>query len=137
MIVFLQRIPQEARIEDIIDFIQPVLKGGMFKKSGQIAKIEIVILKDSVANKMEYHAQVTIEPDAVAGRVIAQLNRKPILGKHIAVREFVYRLWKNDRRISPVGVPSVDERRKKDRRRGKKLEVVNKISTRIGSLNKI
>ncbi len=137
MIVFLRRIPQETRIEDIIDFIEPVLKGGLFKKSGQIAKIEIMIMKDNSANKLEYHAQVIIEPDMVAERVIAQLNRKPILGKHIAVREFVYRLWQNDRRVNQYGIPSIDERRIKDRRRGKKLEVVNKITTKIGALGKL
>lgn len=128
MIVFFRRIPAETKLEDLVEFIEPALKGGWFRRSGQISKVEIIIFKDVVINKLEYHALATIEPDKIAERMIKKLNRKPILGKHIAVREYVYRLWHNDRRINyPSRHTEPDERRKNDRRRGKNLELIDKV----------
>jgi len=132
MIIFLTRIPADTKRDDIIEFIEPILKGGLFKKSGYIRKINILILKDTVANKLEYHALVTVEPDKVAERVIKQLNRKPINGKHIAVREYVLRNWHNDPRVSMhQWNEEFKDRRNADRRRKNKLKVVNNIAVEL------
>jgi len=128
MIIFLTRIPADTKHDDIIDFIEPMLKGGLFKKSGYIRKINLLILKDIEINELEYHALVTVGPDKVAERVIKRLNRKPINGKHIAVREYVLRNWHNDPRINMhQWNEEFKDRRKADRRRKDKLEVVKKL----------
>jgi hypothetical protein len=132
MVIFLRRIPAETKKEDIFEFIEPVLKGGLFKKSGYITHINILILRDTVINKNEHHALVTVEPDSVAKRVIEKLNRKPIRGKHIALHEYVYRLWHNDPRTHRKRWSSRhEERRQSDRRRGSKLEVVKTIDMEL------
>lgn len=134
MIIFLNRIPADTKYEDIVDFLRPVLKGRLLKKSGNIHSVKILVLKDTIANKKEYHALVTIEPDKAGARAIRELNRKPINGKHIAVREYVYRNWQNDQRNYMHQLnEELTDRRLKGRRRGNKLEVVDKIVVKFSS----
>ncbi len=95
-----------------------------------------MILRDIVVNKMEYHALVTIEPDSVGERVIRQLNRKPIVGKRIAVREYMHRSWHNDPRMNIKNKSfGTNERRKGERRRGNKLEVVDNFTATFSARN--
>lgn len=132
MIIFLQRIPAKITRENIIDFIEPTLKGGWFKKSGYIKNINILILKDTIQDTLEYHALVTVEPDSVGERVTRLLNRKPIIGKHIAVREYMQRNWHNDPRLTPKHKHyGRIEKRLADRRRGDRLEVVEQFNVKI------
>ncbi|MGR9052725.1 MAG: hypothetical protein ACU84J_08765, partial [Gammaproteobacteria bacterium] len=104
---------------EITDFLKPALKGGLFTKRGQIDDIKIVELKDEANNIVEYHGLVRVEPDAAGERIIKKLNKKPIKGKHIIVREYVLRNWRNDRRVrrKDKGNISFPDRRQSDRRR--------------------
>jgi len=132
MIIFLTRIPADTTHDDIIEFIDPILKGGLFKKSGYIRKINLLIFEDTEKGKLEYHALVSVEPDKVAERVIKRLNRKPINGKHIAVREYVLRNWHNDPRINmQQWNEEFKNRRKADRRRKNKLKVLKNIAVEV------
>lgn len=118
MLVFLQRIPPDTARHDIVEFLDPVLKGGLFLRKGIVEKIEIMILRDSEDKFLECHGLVRIEPEAAAQRVIKKLNRKPINGKHIAVREFHLRNWHNDPRLRKSRIKiHLKDKRKKDRRR--------------------
>jgi len=99
MIIFLRRIPANTKKQDIIDFINPLLKGSIFQKKGHIENIKILVLRDDETHAVEYHGLVTIDSDAVAKRII-KLNKKIIRGKHITVREYHHRLWQNDPRIN-------------------------------------
>ena len=102
MIIFLRNIPATTRINEISEFIEPVVKRSLFKlfrESGFIDNIKILALKDNNLNLIEYHGLVTIYPHSVGERVIKLLNRQIFKGKHITVREYVKRSWHNDRRI--------------------------------------
>lgn len=115
MILILKRISETARVPDIMDFIDPVLQGGLLKKSGRIGNVTIQMLQENGSNQVEYHALVTIVPDTVGRRVVKQLNRKPFNGKPINVMEYSLRHYSNDRRQSRY--ESANNRRKMDRRR--------------------
>ena len=127
MIVFLTRIPAHTKYNDIFKFIDPWLKGNLFRRSGYIRKINILNLKDPLTDKLEYHALVTIEPDNVANRVIKKLNRKAIKGKHIAVREYVLRNWHNDRRLNIHQWNEEHKDKRRHDRRRKKIQVIDSI----------
>lgn len=129
MNIFLRRIPAQTKRKDIINFIQPAMKVGFFYRKGHIKRIEILVLRDTVINQLEYHGIVTIEPDLVAEKVIKKLNRKKFLGKYIAVREYRRRDWHNDRRLNGKMAAIVQrDRRELDRRRGSRVEIVEDVS---------
>ncbi|MGR9116166.1 MAG: RNA recognition motif domain-containing protein [Gammaproteobacteria bacterium] len=118
MIVFLRRIPAGTKKYEISAFLDQALNGGLFTKSGRIDDIQILKLRDKWSNSVEYHGLVRIEPEAAAKRVIKMLNRKPINGKPINVREYFLRNWHNDRRLRMNHFEAeIQERRKSDRRR--------------------
>ena len=122
MFVILKRIHDQVRANDIHFFLEPALQGGFFKKTGHIQSIKIEMIQDKDANKTEINALVDVEPDAVAQRVIKNLNRKSCNGKPINIAEYFYRYHGNDPRQS-VFEPEIN-RRKADRRR-KNLQVTD------------
>ena len=128
MIVFLRRIPANTRKRDIVDFIKPVLKGGLLQKSGRIEEIKMLVFKDTQTKIMEYHCLVTIDSDAVANRVIKKLNRKVFKGKHITVREYFYRSWHNDPRIKMHEMNEELANKRQGNRRQARLEAVTDVS---------
>ncbi len=130
MIVILKRISAVTSVPDIESFIEPVIKGGLFKKAGEIKSLKIQMLQQPGAGRDEYHAIVRIEPDVVAERVIRTLNRKPCAGKPINVSEFHTRLYANDRRESQDSC--FQDARKADRRR-KNLLIKDLASDKIGT----
>lgn len=133
MIIFIRRIPANTRKQDIIDFIEPALKGGLLKKSGHIETIKILIFRDTHTKILEYHCLVTIEPEVVANRVIKKLNRKAFKGKHIAVREYFHRSWHNDPRVNMhEWNEELKNKRQADRRRPR-LEVIPDLSNKFSS----
>ena len=131
MRLILVRIPADTNKQDIKRFFEPLLKRRFFFKKKSIENIEILKLHDSSTNSSEYHALVTIEPDSFAKRAILKLNRKPINGKHIAVREYHNRYWHNDlRQQNNTLNPNMPNRRIMDRRR-KNLRVLESDDIRI------
>lgn len=115
MILILKRISQSTLIPDIESFISPALKGGFFTSAGHLEKISIQMLRAANSDNAEFNAIVRIEPDAVAKRVIKQLNRKPLNGKLINIAEYYLRFRGNDRRNTAY--QPVTDRRRKERRR--------------------
>lgn len=115
MILILKRISHSTLVPDIEVFILPALKGGLFTKSGRLEKISIQMLRAANSDAAEFNALVRVVPDAVAKRVIKQLNRKPLNGKPINIAEYYLRLRDNDRRGSSQKPPT--DRRRQDRRR--------------------
>ncbi|OQK15237.1 hypothetical protein AU255_18945 [Methyloprofundus sedimenti] len=127
MHVFFRNIPAESRRSDLINVIEPVLKRVWFRRNGIIVKVKIIHQQEHGSNHSVFHGLVTIEPDAVAEKVIKRLNRKMFLGRHIAVREYHHRVWHNDPRVKHNSHdPEILNRREGDRRR-KNLIVVNDI----------
>ncbi len=134
MIIFLRKIPADTRYQDIEDFIEPAMKGGIFKKSGRIVRIEILALRDTRLNAVEFHALVDIEPEKVGFRVLKYLKGKRFKDRLIIVRQYFNRSWHNDPRQNYQTVPaSIMERRIADRRRGKHLEKIQDSSIRFSN----
>lgn len=132
MLILLSKIPKNTTRSDIINFLNPVLKGGFFARKGMIKSLEVMIYKDSNADISPYHGLVRIEPDSVAKRAISKLNRKPLKGKHITVREYHYRSWRNDPRITnKMLYTKFHEDRRLVERRLNKLEVVEEQIEKI------
>lgn len=121
MILFLRNIPAQTRIGDIAEFVAPAIRGGWFKRRGQIVKIEILALHDKQVNTYEFHGLVEITPDTVAMRAIKKLNGSFLNGKMITVREYRIRSWHND--------PLSPKERLHQNRRRKDLEVIEDKST--------
>lgn len=118
MIVFFRNVLASTRYDDIVDFVEPALKGGLLRKSGRIERVQMLIIKDPSRQKLEYHALVRVESDGIAGKAIKKLNKHPLLGRKVEVREYVQRRWQNDRREHPMPHNYVLPcERKKDRRR--------------------
>lgn len=115
MILILKRISPSTLLPDIELFISPVLKGGLFSKSGNLAKISIQMLQPANLDQPEFNALVRVEPDVVAQRVIKRLNRKLLKGKPINVAEYCLRQRDNDRRNKSVNL--ANDRRRRERRR--------------------
>jgi RNA recognition motif-containing protein len=120
MIVFLRNIPDDTARQDIIDFVMPAVRGGLFRAKGKITSIDILAIKDGDTGSMEYHGLVYISPDEAGLRAIKKLNGQPFKGRRLTVREYVARSWKNDRRgpPKPPPPPEIGERRKNPTRRG-------------------
>ncbi len=98
MIIILRKIPPETMYEDILAFVEPALKAKWFSKEGYIEEVKILIINDNDRETVEHHGLIRINPDSSAQKAIKLLNRKSILGKRIAVREYQYRSWHNDPR---------------------------------------
>ncbi len=130
MIVILKRISAVTSVPDIESFIDPVIKGGLFKKAGKIKSLKIQMIQEPGSGRDECHVIVRIEPDVAAQRVIRTLNRKPCAGKPINVSEFHSRLYVNDRRESQD--TCFQDARKADRRR-KNLVIKDLATDKIGT----
>lgn len=98
MIIIFEKISPKTKVDDIRDFIAPVLKGHIFQKSGRIGYIKIEILKDSMSGKVDYYALVLVNSDSVAQRIIKRKNKRPLVGRRVKVRQFFVRSWRNDPR---------------------------------------
>ena len=133
MIIFLRKIPANTKYGDLVDFVTPALKGGLFRKAGRIVKVEILALHDTRLNVHEFHGLVTIEPDSAAVRAIKILKGHRFKDKLIIVRQYVHRSWHNDPRQNHKRFDIDVEKRKTDRRRGKYLETIKDISGQFSS----
>jgi hypothetical protein len=134
MIIFLRKIPVNTKYQEISDFVAPALKGGLFKRSGRMVKAEILGLKDTRLNTVEFHALVTIEPDSVGFRAIKMLKGRRFKDKLIVIRQYFFRSWQNDpRQRYQTLSPGILEKRKADRRRSKDIEVIKDISDHFSS----
>ncbi|MDD2761957.1 MAG: hypothetical protein PHH11_16900 [Methylomonas sp.] len=135
MIIFIRKIPANTKLSEIINFVEPAVKGGLFRRSGSISDAKILALRDVRLRTMEFHGLVTIEPESVAFRVIRKLKGKRFKGKFVIIRQYFQRDWHNDPRQHSEGKIALHiiERRKADRRRGKDLEIMQDISDQFSS----
>jgi hypothetical protein len=129
MILFLRNIPDDTSRQDIIDFVMPAVRGGLFRARGKITSIDVLAIKDPATGLPEYHGLVHVMPDAVGLRAIRRLHGQSLKGRRIAVREYVARSWRNDRRDPsrppPPGI--VDRRKTPARRENLKVQVLKAI----------
>lgn len=128
MVIILSKIPAGTQKQDIADYVHPVLRGSFCLKKGSIRAIHMLALKDKRLNQFDYYALVRIEPDAAAELAIKKLNKKPLKGKQIAVREYTYkRIWHNDRRTNDAVCMLAGKDRRRFHRRRDHLENIDDI----------
>jgi class 3 adenylate cyclase len=89
--VILKHIPQDTTHKQILQFVKPALKGGIFSKSGTLERISVLAQKDKLSDIMEFHAILYIQPEEVAKRIINKLHRKQLNGRYVAVAEYIER----------------------------------------------
>jgi hypothetical protein len=128
MIVLFKNIPENSYHNDISNFVEPVVKGGLLSKRGHVNNIEIIALQEINTESLEFQALANIEPDAVAYRVIKKLHGVFIRGRRIVVREYFLRSWKNDKRSQEQPLGSTFNERRTIPSRRRKLKVF-KIAT--------
>lgn len=133
MILFLRKIPANSKLGEIVDFVTPALKGGLFRRSGKILKVQILAQHDTLLNVHEFHGLVTVEPDSAGFRAIKLLKGRRFKDKLIIVRQYVHRNWHNDPRQIHKQSSFDVEKRHADRRRGKYLEEIKDISGQFSS----
>ena len=129
MFIILVRVHPNTTKLNIINFISPYLKGGLFAPNGVLGNINIMVLRDSLTKATEYYAIVQVGPDDKTSlRVIHKLNRKKLNGKPINVRQYHIRNRNNDPRLKNKcpAAPIIKEKRLSERRRDllEKLETV-------------
>jgi hypothetical protein len=115
MLIVLKKISPEVVVDDVEQFVEPVLAGGFLKKTGWIEEIRIQMTRPLDKKWVEYYALVDIEPLAVAKRAAKVLDRKRLKNKYINVSLFRVRSSKNDRRAKHSD-SSLDRRRSERRR---------------------
>lgn len=124
MIVLFKNIPDNSYYNDISNLVEPVIKGNLLTKSGQINSIEIIALQEINKTELEFQALANIEPDAVAQRVIKKLHGLYLRGQRMVVRQYFIRSWRNDKRnqeTKPLPPRSVERRAISCRRRKLKM----------------
>ncbi len=136
MNIFLRRIPANTQHAEISEFVGPALHNGLFKKPSRIMNIEILALRDTRVDSIEYHGVVTLDSDWAVKRAINGLRNRRLNGRYVVIRPYHQRNWLNDprRHMASSAIPAdFIERRKGDRRRGKYLEVVKNVSDHFNS----
>ena len=130
MIIFIRKIPTNTKLSEIIAFVEPAVKGGLFRKGGVIKGAKILALRDVRLKTVEFHGLVNVEPEKEALRVIKKLKGQRFKGKFVVIRQYHQRNWHNDKRQSQLGIDDAHsmERRITDRRRGKYLEIIEDIN---------
>lgn len=135
MIIFLRKIPVTTKIRELIDFVEPALKGGLFKKSGKIMEAKILAMQDTRYKALEFHGLISVEPDVAALRAIKRLKGQRFKGRLVVVRQYFHRDWHNDPRQhqNQTVTQHLSDRRRGCRRRGPNLEVIRDISENFSS----
>lgn len=135
MIIFLRRIPAATTLSDLLDFVRPAIKGGLFRKPGRIVAVSILELQDKRFRALEFHGLINVEPDVAAVHAIKRLKGRRFKGKLVAVRQYVQRDWHNDPRQNHniTVTQHLSDRRKACRRRGKDIELMRDISESFAS----
>jgi hypothetical protein len=93
----LKYIPQNTTYKQILQFVAPALKGGLFSKSGTVEHITVLAQKERLSDTTDFHAILSIKPNEAAKRIINKLHRKQLNSRHIAVAEYIERSIYNSR----------------------------------------
>ena len=130
MNIFLRRIPANTTHIEISEFVSPALKNGYFKAPGRILGIEILALRDTRLNSIEYHGLVALDSEWSVKQAVKGLKSRRLNGRYVLVRPYYHRSWNNDPRQHqnhPDNTAFI-EKRHGDRRRGKHLEVIKNVT---------
>ena len=122
MILLIRNIPRDTYYKEMKALVEPVVKGGLLQKTGDLKSLEIIALQEENVVSLEFQALLNVEPETVAARILKQLHGTFLRGHRIMVREYVVRNPLNDRRKQSVVDPNFQEKRDhEDRRRNLKV----------------
>lgn len=117
MFIIVKNIHAGITLDDLEDFIKPVLGGGLFRKTAFLKAIKIVAMRDKKGTVRQRHGLFRTSPDSEKKRLVKALNKRRIVLERFEVAEYIIRHWNNDMqdrrrsvRLSADGSP--DERRK-------------------------
>lgn len=135
MNIFLRRIPASTQHTDILEFLLPILKGGLFNKGGQILNIEILALRDKRSDTIEYHGLVKLDSELSVKRALKGLKNRRLNGRYVQARPYYHRSWDNDPRQQQAHIDTIGfiEKRHGERRRGRNLEVIKNVNDQFTS----
>jgi hypothetical protein len=74
VIIIIEKISRDTTRQDLINFIQPALKGYFFQKTGQLGYVKTVKYTDNLTERESYHGMFLVTSGKVAARVIKKLN---------------------------------------------------------------
>jgi len=117
VIIFISNIPEETECIDIISFVESVMDTRDFIMREFIGDVSIMQLEDPVTGLHEFHALVTIEPDALARKVLDDVHEGVLLGITVRAREYTLRKRSNDPRSKRQPSKAINDMRKGERRR--------------------
>lgn len=128
MYMIVKYLPKSMAIDDLVDGLQPLLKSGLFRKTGQIKAIKFIALVNKERRIIERHALVRLCSEPVRLRLIRAFNKSEIkkqlqfsrehnCSKELIASNYTVRSWRNDRRLNANLQPPEVNRRQFDRRR--------------------
>lgn len=128
--LFVRRIPTHSSKKDLREFVErsiPWFWRMRIGKGVHVVKTNVLTITDAYTRSMECHGLITIEPDAIADKLIARLNLKHFNGKRVLVRRYYIRDPKNDRRRDNRTRNLEGNHRLRDRRRDR-IEIIDEDS---------
>ena len=118
MFVIIKHIPSHVTIQDLENFILPVVNGRFYQQQGSIQALKIFALLDRGGLTVERHGLVKVCSDSIKQRLIKSLHGRYLGNERVTVAEYVLRQWHNDRRADRLtAATTTKNRRAADRRR--------------------
>ncbi len=120
MNMILTRLAPGTAVGDVVAFLRNGVKRRFFlpvREAPTIRGCQIIRIVNEDSGDDDYIALVQVTPATAALRAIQRVNRTPLRGRVVEVREYRNRSSRNDRRSRPYPVASEHERRAEERRR--------------------
>lgn len=138
MLIFIRLLPESITHTDLRRFADKAIQStwlNLFHPPIQINSIEIRKITNTQTHSAEYHGVIDIEPAKMAAKAIRKLHRTPLKRKEVEVRKFFQRSTLRDRRRQTQSqvAPTIEERRRQDRRRPGLVTEQVSVSGRLGT----
>ena len=130
MHVIIKHIPKVLVLDELENHLKSLLKGGLFRKPGELKALRMLNLHGSYNNTIEAHALAWVDSVASKNRLIKAINAGSLQDtflniddslcnfEKVKASEFAIRHFNNDRRMKTESTPqAVRNQRSRDRRR--------------------
>ncbi|PPD32051.1 MAG: hypothetical protein CTY19_11850 [Methylomonas sp.] len=111
MFIIVKHIHAGITIDDLEQFVRPVLQGRWWQKPAELKAIRIIGLVDKSGMLVEQHGLMRITPYTEKHRLIKALYNREIALHTFPVAEYMLRHWSNDKQ-NAAGRRGADERRR-------------------------
>lgn len=115
MKIFIPYVPSGIQRNELLAIAKSAVKPAWFipfKKSGTVAKCNVIRILDVDTGGVEYHGIIDVFPETIAPKVIKRLNGKEYNGQKISARTWVDRtLIIGGKKHLPEGVHACKRRR--------------------------